>query len=119
MVGHDDLRRAMSIRVSRSASQHGSGGCATPVKIEEVVVLEDNVVELAEGVLEEGSEKKTVENGGMHHVTIDVQQVSRGWKDLEGYGRLQPSTSKESDQKEEVTPDNHDEVKVWVLDLLF
>ncbi|CAI2348027.1 unnamed protein product [Caenorhabditis sp. 36 PRJEB53466] len=105
MVGTDDLRRAMSIRISRSASQHGTGGCATPVEHVLVDMTEEHeekeVGELAEDVAEK---KPMLENGGLHHVTIaDDDQ--------------QPSTSKESDQRDEVTPDHHDanEVKVPLI----
>ncbi|EGT44354.1 CBN-GAR-2 protein [Caenorhabditis brenneri] len=128
MVGHDDLRRVMSIRLSRSAST--CRGPQTPVvevieNVEEVLIALDTdggiqnnnnnnnnvVVEPVAngggGAVEVVAEKKKsgIENGGtMHHVTIANDQQ-------------QPSTStKEStmDHKEE-TPDNHDpnEVKEY------
>ncbi|KAF1762490.1 hypothetical protein GCK72_010752 [Caenorhabditis remanei] len=106
MVGHDDLRRAMSIRISRSASGTGRHIGTPPV-----VELIENVDEVLgeQIVVEEHVEEKKklgggggIENGGMNHVTIaDDEQ--------------QPSTSKESEQKEEMTPDNHDEVKVPLI----
>ncbi|CAL2036031.1 unnamed protein product [Caenorhabditis brenneri] len=127
MVGHDDLRRVMSIRLSRSAST--CRGPQTPVvevieNVEEVLIALDtdggiqnnnnnnNIVEPVAnggGAAEVVAEKKKsgIENGGtMHHVTIANDQQ-------------QPSTStKEStvDHKEE-TPDNHDpnEVKVPLI----
>uniref|UniRef100_A0A1I7UD96 G_PROTEIN_RECEP_F1_2 domain-containing protein n=1 Tax=Caenorhabditis tropicalis TaxID=1561998 RepID=A0A1I7UD96_9PELO len=102
MVGHDDLRRVMSIRLSRSASTcHGT---QTPV-----VELVENVEEVLGGKmdqnqLEEEKTKKT-ENGGMHHVKISNDDQ-------------QPSTSKESGEaKEETMQENHDpnEVKVPLI----
>ncbi|ULT99339.1 hypothetical protein L3Y34_000588 [Caenorhabditis briggsae] len=113
MVGHDDLRRAMSIRLSRSASTQ-RGNIDTPV-----VELIENLDEIMSGIKEDqngneeikgeqgGEEKKKsgIENGGMHHVTIAAEDEQ------------QPSTSKESEQKEETPPENHDpnEVKVPLI----
>lgn len=126
MVGHDDLRRAMSIRLSRSASTQRPGtNSNTPVvelvqSLEEITVTGDQqdhngngeVKVDQENVEKVKVEKKTagavgsggIENGGMNHVTIaDDEQ--------------QPSTSKESEQKEETMPENHDpnEVKVPLI----
>ncbi|UMM22010.1 hypothetical protein L5515_003446 [Caenorhabditis briggsae] len=113
MVGHDDLRRAMSIRLSRSASTQ-RGNIDTPV-----VELIENLDEIMSGIKEDqngneeikgeqgGEEKKKsgIENGGIHHVTIAAEDEQ------------QPSTSKESEQKEETPPENHDpnEVKVPLI----
>lgn len=121
MVGHDDLRRAMSIRLSRSAStQRPATNSNTPVvelieNLEEITVVgqqdlngngEVKVVEEKEVEKVRVEKKKSggIENGGMHHVKIaDDEQ--------------QPSTSKESEQKEETPPETHDpnEVKVPLI----
>ncbi|CCD83365.2 G-protein coupled receptors family 1 profile domain-containing protein [Caenorhabditis elegans] len=110
MVGHDDLRRAMSIRISRSVSMQGTAR-ATPVieiveNLEEALKICENLEELREdeNKNEEEKQKNGLENGGMNHVIIANDEQ-------------QPSTSKESEQKEEMTPENHDpnEVKVPLI----
>lgn len=83
MVGHDDLRRAMSIRISRSVSMQGTAR-ATPVieiveNLEEALKICENLEELREdeNKNEEEKQKNGLENGGMNHVIIanDEQQV--------------------------------------------
>uniref|UniRef100_A0A8R1DMB8 Uncharacterized protein n=1 Tax=Caenorhabditis japonica TaxID=281687 RepID=A0A8R1DMB8_CAEJA len=98
MVGTDDLRRAMSIRVSASVTIQeavASDGDSPNLEVEpEKIEVEDENDE--NGGFEDEHDEKPDERE--HHVTIaDDEQ--------------HPSTSRESDKKDEVMTENHEELK--------